>query len=139
MRYLDLAVGDGVDGNVEPVEDGDKVTIYYTSRLWGYNGIVLDSTNDHKRDGIPEPFVFTMGDQAVVPGLQEMIRTMHVGGKRRAVLPPSIGYQTATMKPTPADFPSMRRLRSVLETSRDATIVFDVELLKVKRAAGRGA
>lgn len=32
-----------------------------------------------------------------------MIRTMHVGGKRRAVLPPSIGYQTATMKPTPAD------------------------------------
>lgn len=39
MRYLDLAVGDGVDGNVEPVEDGDKVTIYYTSRLWGYNGM----------------------------------------------------------------------------------------------------
>lgn len=26
-------------------------------------GIVLDSTNDHKRDGLPEPFVFTMGDQ----------------------------------------------------------------------------
>lgn len=40
---------------------------------------------------------------AVVPGLQEMIRTMHVGGKRRAVLPPSLGYQTAAMKPTPAD------------------------------------
>lgn len=37
----------------------------------------------------------------------------------------------------PPQFPSMRRLRSVLETSRDATIVFDVELLKVKRAAGR--
>lgn len=139
MRYLDLAVGDGVGGDEEPVQDGDKVTIYFTSRLWGYNGIVLDSTNDHKRDGLPEPFVFTMGDQSVVPGLQEMIKTMHVGGKRRAVLPPSIGYQTATMKPTPADFPSMRRLRSVLETSRDATIVFDVELLKVKRAAGRGA
>lgn len=38
MRYLDLSVGDGVDGNVEPVQDGDKVTIYFTSRLWGYNG-----------------------------------------------------------------------------------------------------
>lgn len=84
-------------------------------------------------------FLHSTPPAAVVPGLQEMIKTMHVGGKRRAVLPPSIGYQSATMKPTPADFPSMRRLRSVLETSRDATIVFDVELLKVKRAAGRGA
>ncbi|OSX80886.1 hypothetical protein BU14_0031s0058 [Porphyra umbilicalis] len=139
MRYLDLSLGEGADEELLPLVDGDRVTIYFTSRLWGYNGIVLDSTNDHKRDGLAEPFVFTMGDAAVVPGLQEMIRTMRVGGKRRAVLPPSIGYQTATMKPTPVDFPSMRRLRSVLETSRDATIVFDVELLKVKRAPGRGA
>lgn len=68
----------------------------------------------------------------------------------RAVLVVSVGCLVLTAAffcasgtgshPTiPPQFPSMRRLRSVLETSRDATIVFDVELLKVKRAAGRGA
>lgn len=39
MRYLDLAVGDDAVGNVEPVQDGDRVTIFFTSRLWGYNGM----------------------------------------------------------------------------------------------------
>lgn len=41
-------------------------------------GIILDSTNDHKRDGLSEPFVFTMGDQctcaALTPRLARSIR-----------------------------------------------------------------
>lgn len=43
MRYLDLAIGDAADGTVEPVQDGDKVTIFFTSRLWGYNGMAVST------------------------------------------------------------------------------------------------
>lgn len=54
MRYLDLAVGDGVGGDEEPVQDGDKVTIYFTSRLWGYNGMAGGTSgwSRRKRGGV---------------------------------------------------------------------------------------
>ena len=38
MRYLDLSLGEGADEELLPLVDGDRVTIYFTSRLWGYNG-----------------------------------------------------------------------------------------------------
>eukprot|EP00172_Hildenbrandia_rubra_P002265 Plantae.Rhodophyta-Hildenbrandia_rubra.ctg2994.p1 GENE.Plantae.Rhodophyta-Hildenbrandia_rubra.ctg2994~~Plantae.Rhodophyta-Hildenbrandia_rubra.ctg2994.p1 ORF type:complete len:231 (-),score=22.57 Plantae.Rhodophyta-Hildenbrandia_rubra.ctg2994:676-1368(-) len=129
LRYFDITQGSGETATI-----GDTVTVHYLSRLRGLNGIKLDSSFDHaSSDGYIPPFVFVVGDKDVVPGLNEMVAGMKVGGKRRAVLEPKISYANEKMRPIPQDFFAKRRLLSVLNTNRDATIVFDIDLLKVKR------
>jgi len=55
----------------------------------------------------------------VIPGWDEAVITMKVGGKRRLVLPPALGYGTAGQPPTiPAN----------------STLVFVVEMLGVTPA-----
>ena len=129
LQYFDLNIGNGED----EAKEGDQVSIYYTSRLRGLNGIKLDSSFDHQTDGIVPVFKFTVGDKDVLAGLNETVKGMRVQGKRRAVLKPALAYQNEHMKPEPQDFFSRRRLLSVLNTNRDSTIVFDVDLLKIKR------
>ncbi|CAN8062721.1 unnamed protein product [Agarophyton chilense] len=124
LEYFDLAVGSG-----EEAKQDSQVWIYYTSRLRGLNGIKLDSSYDDK---FPTAFSFRVGDKSVVEGLSEMVLGMQVGGKRRAVLPPQIAYKSAEQRPVVKDFFAKRRLLSVLETRRDPTIVFDVELIKLR-------
>lgn len=58
---------------------------------------------------------------------------MRVDGKRRAVVPPELGYKSANNLPAITEFFAKRRLDSVLNTNRDATIVVDVEILRIKR------
>eukprot|EP00276_Gloeochaete_wittrockiana_P000072 CAMPEP_0184671988 /NCGR_PEP_ID=MMETSP0308-20130426/85824_1 /TAXON_ID=38269 /ORGANISM="Gloeochaete witrockiana, Strain SAG 46.84" /LENGTH=236 /DNA_ID=CAMNT_0027119225 /DNA_START=113 /DNA_END=823 /DNA_ORIENTATION=+ len=127
LRYFDIVPGKG-----RMAETGQIAEIHYTSRLWGFNGIKLDSTYDHKRDGIPEPFKFRVGKGEVIPGLDEAVRSLKEGGVRRVVVPPSLGYTSIDDKPSPSDFGSRRRLKSVLETNRDATVVFDIELVRLR-------
>lgn len=51
---------------------------------------------------------------------------MRVTGKRRAVVPPKLGYKTSNDTPAITEFFAKRRLLSVLDTARDATIVVDL-------------
>lgn len=124
LRYFDINIGPEANASIR---EGSIVTCAYTSRLGGLNGVKLDSSYDTGRD-----FKFTVGDASVVPGISEMVVGMRVGGKRRAVIPPKLGYRNAGMEPAITEFFAKRRLLSVLETQRDATIVVDVEILKVR-------
>lgn len=124
LRYFDISPG--ADTSVV-AQEGSIVTCAYTSRLGGLNGVKLYSSYDMGRN-----FKFAVGDPNVVPGISEMVKGMHVGGKRRAVIPPTLGYRRTTMEPAIADFFAKRRLLSVLETQRDATIVVDVEILGIR-------
>lgn len=117
LQYFDLAVGNGTEAT-----DGSTVWVNYTSRLRGLNGIKVSSSFD---DPQAPPFMFRVGELDVVPGINEAVCGMRVGGKRRAVLPPSISYSSPDMKPAVTGFFARRRLLSVLETNRDATIVFE--------------
>lgn len=117
LQYFDLSTGSGGEAS-----EGSQVSIYYTSRLRGLNGIKLDSSYEEK---IVAPFSFRVGDTGVVKGVSEMVVGMRVGGKRRAVLPPDIAYTNADMSPKVKGLFAKRRLLSVLETNRDATIVFE--------------
>ena len=117
LRYFDLSTGNGPEAR-----PGDTALVYYTSRLGGLNGIKIQSTFD---DPNSPPFIFRIGAPDVVPGVSESVQGMRVGGKRRAVIPPSIGYKNADMRPEVKEFFARRRLLSVLETSRDATLVFE--------------
>jgi len=105
LQYFDLSEGSGTQAAL-----GSTVFVYYTARLGGLYGIKIQSTYD---------------DQDVVPGVSEALTGMRVGGMRRAVLPPSVAYSSPDMKPAVTEFFARRRLLSVLETNRDATIVFE--------------
>lgn len=63
------------------------------------------------------PFAFTVGAGQVIPGFEEGIAGMRVGGIRRLIVPPSLAY--GSNPPPNSSIPA------------DATLIFDVELIDV--------
>jgi peptidylprolyl isomerase len=106
LRYGDIVVGTG------PLpHKGSNLTVQYTG--WLTNGCVFDTSRQPGRT----PFQFVIGATPpnVIAGWDEGVLTMHVGGKRRLVIPPSLGYGAAGQGPIPPN----------------ATLIFDVELLAI--------
>jgi peptidylprolyl isomerase len=94
LSYADLVVGNGVAPT-----PGKAVKVHYTG--WLENGTKFDSSVDRG-----EPFVFSIGAGQVIPGWDEGVMTMKVGGKRSW----SSRRSLATVLPGQAGrFPRMRR------------------------------
>ena len=70
------------------------------------------------------PFTFTIGKEQVIPGWDEGVATMKVGGKRTLIVPPRLGYGD-------------QNIGGGL-IPPDSTLKFDVELLEVKAGALAG-
>ncbi|KAF1862145.1 hypothetical protein Lal_00026664 [Lupinus albus] len=97
LKVLDLLVGSG-----EIPSDGDQVAIHYYGRLAAKQGWRFDSTYDHKdENGDPNPFVFVLGAGKVIAGIDVAVRSMKVGGIRRVIIPPSLGYKDTSQEPIP--------------------------------------
>ena len=77
----DIVVGDGNEA-----KDHNKVVVNYTGTL--ENGSVFDSSLKPGRD----PFTFTLGVGSVIKGWDQGVKGMKVGGKRKLVIPPELGY-----------------------------------------------
>ncbi len=105
LRYVDIAKGQG-----EEASAGRTATVHYTG--WLANGKKFDSSRDRN-----EPFSFTIGAQQVIAGWDEGVAGMRVGGRRKLVIPPELGYGAAG---APPDIPP------------NSILVFDVELMDVK-------
>ena len=105
LMYQDLVVGDG-----EVAQAGDSVSVHYTG--WLKDGTKFDSSVDRG-----EPFVFHLGQGRVIPGWDEGVAGMRVGGKRKLVIPPELGYGDAGAG------------GGLIPGG--ATLVFDVELLEI--------
>ena len=105
LKYVDL-----VEGTGESPQAGRRVTVHYTGRLT--NGTKFDSSVDSGK-----PYEFVIGTGRVIKGWDEGIMTMKVGGKRKLIVPPALGYGAMG---NPPDIPG------------NATLVFEVELLGVK-------
>ncbi|KAG1365087.1 peptidyl-prolyl cis-trans isomerase FKBP17-1, chloroplastic [Cocos nucifera] len=137
VKALDLRVG----GGATPVE-GDQVAIHYYGRLAAKQGWRFDSTYDHKDEmGDPVPFLFVVGSGKVISGIQAAVKSMKVGGIRRAVIPPSQGYQNTSQEPVPPNFFDRQRLFTTIfnptrlangEGSTLGTLIFDIELVSVR-------
>ncbi len=106
LKYLDEAVGNGASPS-----KGNLVVVHYTGTL--ENGNKFDSSLDRK-----EPLSFVIGVGQVIKGWDEGVMGMKVGGKRKLIIPPNLGYGSAGAG-------------GVIPPN--ATLLFDVELLDVKQ------
>jgi len=100
----DLVVGTGATAVV-----GDTVTVHYIGTLT--NGTKFDSSYDH---GAPLP-PFRLGAGQVIPGFEQGIVGMRIGGKRRLTIPPSLAYGNSPPQGIPVN----------------ATLVFEVDLIAI--------
>lgn len=65
-------------------QNGDKVSVHYTGRL--ADGSIFDSSLGE------EPLEFIIGQEEVIDGFEESIRTMTVGEKKTVTLAPAQAY-----------------------------------------------
>jgi FKBP-type peptidyl-prolyl cis-trans isomerase len=107
LKYRDLQAGAG-----DEARGGQVAVVHYTG--WLVDGTKFDSSHDRN-----EPFQFPLGGGRVIKGWDEGVQGMKVGGVRRLVIPPDLGYGSqgagAVIPP-------------------NATLIFEVELLEVKPA-----
>ena len=106
LEYWDITTGTGAEA-----VPGKTVVVNYTG--WLTNGKKFDSSVDRK-----QPFTFVIGVGQVIPGWDEGVMTMRVGGKRKLIIPARLGY-------------GARGAGNVIPPN--ATLHFDVELLDVQK------
>jgi FKBP-type peptidyl-prolyl cis-trans isomerase FkpA len=108
LQFIDNVVGDGPEAAA-----GQHVTVHYTGWLYnnGEQGAKFDSSRDRN-----DPFDFPLGAGMVIKGWDEGVQGMAVGGVRRLVIPPQLGY-------------GARGAGGVIPPN--ATLLFEVELLGV--------
>jgi peptidylprolyl isomerase len=80
LQWKDVVVGTDAE-----VKNGSTVSVHYTGTL--VNGAKFDSSYDRG-----EPFTVIVGAGQVIPGWEEGLLGMKVGGKRELVIPPSLAY-----------------------------------------------
>jgi peptidylprolyl isomerase len=110
LQTKDIKVGTGASP-----KPGQICVMHYTGWLYqnGVKGKKFDSSVDRG-----EPFEFAIGQRQVIPGWDQGVATMKVGGKRALIIPPELAY-------------GARGAGGGL-IPPNATLMFEVELLAVK-------
>jgi FKBP-type peptidyl-prolyl cis-trans isomerase FkpA len=105
LRYSDIKTGEGetVTGR------GQTVIVHYTG--WLEDKTKFDSSHDRN-----DPFSFPVDCGFVIPGWDEGVKGMQVGGIRRLVIPSELGY-------------GAQGAGGVIPP--DATLTFEIELLEI--------
>ena len=103
LKITELTLGDGQEAT-----PGTNVSVNYKGTL--DNGKEFDSSYGRG------PFEFSLGAGMVIKGWDEGVAGMKVGGKRKLVIPPELGYGSRGIGPIPPN----------------SVLTFEVELLGVK-------
>jgi peptidylprolyl isomerase len=83
LKYVDI-----VEGTGPLVKQGDHVAVKYVGKL--LDGTTFDASANHPEMG--PTFNYTQGVTSLIPGWTEGTSTMKVGGKRKLIIPPQLGY-----------------------------------------------
>lgn len=104
LKIQDLKVGDGPSPKM-----GQTVSVHYIG--WLENG--TEFNNSHK--GLGKPVDFTLGE--VIPGWNEGLASMKVGGKRKLFIPSKLAYGPQGRPPA---------------IPPNSNLIFEIELLAIK-------
>src|SRR5262249_23052860 len=104
VKITDVKVGTG-----PAAKKGDEVSVHYTGKF--KDGKVFDSSKDGG-----DPLNFTLGAGKVIKGFDIGITGMKVGGIRKIVIPPELGYGDRKVGPIPPN----------------SELHFEIELVKVQ-------
>jgi len=104
LKIQDLKVGEGKEAKA-----GDTIAVNYLGTL--ENGTKFDSSYDRN-----QPFTTQIGVGTVIKGWDEGIPGMKIGGKRKLIIPASLGYGAQSAGSIPPN----------------SILVFEVELLGIK-------
>lgn len=113
LECVDVVVGDGATA-----EEGDQVTVQYVGVNFD-DGKQFDASWDSG-----QPFPFQLGAGNVIPGWDEGVVGMKVGGRRELIIPPDLAYGAQGSPPT---------------IKPNSTLVFVVDLLDVQPAPAGAA
>ncbi len=105
-----LRLADVKEGQGDPIKEGETAVVHYTGYL--VNGTVFDSSRDK-----PNPFRFKLATGSVIKGWDQGVLGMKVGGVRKLIIPPDLGYGAASVGAIPPN----------------STLVFEVELVQIIR------
>lgn len=110
LQTTDLVVGTGAVAT-----SGRSVNVHYSG--WLYKASAIDNKGTKFDSSLDRgtPFTFALGGGQVIAGWDQGVLGMRVGGQRRLVIPPSLGYGSRGQGSIPGN----------------ATLVFDVQLLAV--------
>jgi peptidylprolyl isomerase len=106
----DLVIDDLEVGAGDEAVAGQRVSVHYVGVSWS-TGEQFDASWDRAA-----PFAFGLGGGEVIPGWDDGVQGMKVGGRRRLTIPPHLGYGSAGAGGVIA---------------ADETLVFVVDLLAV--------
>ena len=110
LQKTELAPGTGAE-----IQSGQTALVHYTG--WLYDAAAPDNKGKQFDSSVGgEPFEFPLGAGRVIAGWDQGVVGMKVGGKRRLVIPPVMGY-------------GERGAGGVIPPN--ATLVFDVELVEI--------
>ena len=107
VQMADLVMGEGA-----ALASGDYFTVHYKGWLWvdGQKGEVFEDTYQFR-----SPPTFRLGRDQVIPGWDEGLLGMRVGGKRSLLLPPEKGFGSVASARIPPG----------------STLYFEIELLDI--------
>jgi FKBP-type peptidyl-prolyl cis-trans isomerase len=108
LAYFMIKEGDGIQASA-----GKTVSVHYTGKL--ADGTKFDSSHDRNA-----PIEFPLGEGRVIPGWDEGIALLKVGGKATFIIPPHLAY-------------GERGAGGVIPPN--ATLIFEVELMGIKESA----
>jgi peptidylprolyl isomerase len=104
-----LESADLITGTGKAAADGDSITVQYVLATYSSHKVVQSSWTS-------QPFGFTLGVGQVIPGWDQGVVGMKVGGRRELIIPPALGYRDQAQGPGIA---------------ANDTLVFVVDLLKI--------
>ncbi|HET9164084.1 MAG TPA: FKBP-type peptidyl-prolyl cis-trans isomerase [Solirubrobacterales bacterium] len=105
LEVKEIEAGSGAEA-----KSGEKVTVQYVGVDYK-NGKEFDSSWSRN-----EPFSFTLGAGEVIPGWDQGVEGMKVGGRRELIIPPELAYGEAGAPPA---------------IGPNETLVFVIDLLEV--------
>jgi len=127
LQYIDIVEGQGASPKY-----GNFISIAYKGfvKLPDAKGKTfdLDEFDEEKQ------YLIKHGNGRNIPGLDEGLHTMKVGGKRRIIIPPKLGYVTFGLGPLPEGPYGRWKLNRLIDRMvelKGGNLIFDVEMKSI--------